>query len=537
MSVGTAVARAAPRTDQQRLTLLACILGSSAAFLDGTLVNVALPAIRADLHGGLAAQQWIVDAYLLTLGSLLLVGGSLGDVYGRRTVFANGVAAFGVASLLCAIAPSVDLLIVARALQGAAAALLVPSTLALIMDTFTDHGRAAAIGTWTAWTGISTVLGPLLGGLLIQAGSWRWIFVVNLPLVAATLWLIRRTPSSARQPGVHVDWTGAVLCVLGLAGPVFALIEQPLYGWGDIRVLTPLVAGFVVLAAFVALERRKHDPMLPLELFRIRNFSIGNVATFGFYAALSAFSFLLVVFLQQVAGYSALKAGLALMPLPILGFLLARRFGALADRLGPRLFMGAGPIVAGFGLLLLLRVGARPSYAADVLPGITAFALGLAITVAPLTAAVLSSVEAGHAGAASGANNAIARVAGLIAIAAVGAVVAARFSHSVDTHLGSRNAPARAVARAKERPLVLDVTRFPPEQHANARQVLVTASVDGYRVGIWISAGLAFAAGLVSLVGIQNPRRSVLAASCPGGAICGASTDLTPAGETVPAAA
>src|SRR5579863_6763352 len=226
----------APLSRSQRLTLLACILGSSTAFLDGTLVNVALPAIRADLHGGLATQEWIIDAYLLTLGSLLLVGGSLGDLFGRRRVFAAGVAGFGAASVLCAAAPSATTLIAARALQGVAGALLVPSTLALIMDTFPEDQRAAAIGAWTAWTGIATAVGPLAGGLLVELGSWRWIFVVNLPLIAATLWLLEHAPAGARAAGGRVDWVGGLLCALGLGGPVFALIEQPRYGWSSAHV-------------------------------------------------------------------------------------------------------------------------------------------------------------------------------------------------------------------------------------------------------------------------------------------------------------
>lgn len=517
------------RTRRQRLTLLACILGSAAAFLDGTLVNVALPSIRADLHGSLSTQEWIIDSYLLTLGSLLLIGGSLGDLFGRRRMFAAGVGGFGVASLLCALSPGAQWLIAARALQGVAGALLVPSTLALIIDTFREDQRAAAIGSWTAWTGIATVLGPLVGGTLIALTSWRWIFVVNLPLVLTTLALLKHAAPGEPLHGVRVDWPGALLCAFGLGGPIFALIEQPTYGWSDGRVSIPLIAGCALLVAFLVWEQRTASPMLPLELFRSRNFSVGNVATLALYGSLTAFTFFLVVFLQQVAGYSPLAAGAALLPMSILTFLLAKRFGALADRFGPRLFMGFGPLIAGAGLVLLLGVDQRASYVSEVLPGVTLFALGLAMTVAPLTAAVLGAVESGHSGVASGVNNAVARVAGLVAIAAVGASVAAQFATRVDDQLLTPTAsPATvaAVAKARTKPLVIDTAGFPPAERPEARAALVSASVDGYRLAIGISAGLAVLSGSISLAGIANPRRKVPAAECPGGALCGASIDV-----------
>jgi EmrB/QacA subfamily drug resistance transporter len=519
---------------RKQRTLLACILGSAVVFLDGTLVNVALPAIRAELHGGLVVQEWVVDAYLLTLGSLILVGGSLGDVLGRRRVFAAGVSGFGVASLLCGLAPDGGLLIAARALQGIAGALLVPSTLALIMDTFSEHERAAAIGSWTGWTGIATVLGPLVGGTLVQVASWRWIFFVNLPLVAATLWLVEHAPRGGRAPGARVDWTGGALCALGLAGPIFALIEQPRYGWSDPLVWVPLVAGCALLAAFLAWERRARTPMLPFALFRVRNFSAGNLATLSFYAGLGATTFFLVVFLQQVAGYSPVDAGLSLMPASVVMFLTAKRFGALADRHGPRFFMGVGPLIAGGGLLLLLRVGSHAGYLSDVFPAMMLFAIGLAMTVAPLTAAVLASVEAGHSGVASGVNNAIARIASLIAVAAVGAAVAGQFSSRIEPL--ARTAPPAAVARAEQRPLVVDVAGFPPAARAHAREVLVSASVDSFHVGVGIAAGLAILAGLISLIGVANPSRRVAAEDCSGGALYGASADCALTAEE-PAAA
>jgi len=524
-------------TRAQQLTLLACILGSSAAFLDGTIVNVALPAIRASLHGGLATQEWVVDAYLLTLGALLLVGGSLGDVYGRRRIFALGVTAFGVASLGCAAAPDSEILIGARAVQGIAAALLVPSTLALLMDTFTEHQRASAIGSWTAWTGIATVAGPLLGGLLIQIGSWRWVFVVNVPLVLATLWLVRHIPTGHKATGGDIDWIGGLLGALGLGGPIFALIEQPTYGWGDPRVWGTLLGG-LLLVAFVAWERHTSAPMLPLSMFRSANFGVGNLVTLLFYGALNVITFFVVVFLQMVAGYRPLAAGLSFLPLSILTFLLAKRFGALSDRYGPRLFMGLGPIIAGVGMLLLVRLGANPRYVTDMLPGVILFGLGLAVTVAPLTAAVLAAVSSDRAGVASGINNAVARVAGLIAIAVVGAVVAGHFSASVRNGLAdhghaavSRSAINRAASATFE---VRPPSGVPAAQRPQVHAVLQNASVDALHLTLRLAALLAIISGALGLLGIRNPQREVCAEDTPGGAICGASADLAQQAQLQP---
>jgi EmrB/QacA subfamily drug resistance transporter len=512
---------------QKRLTLLSCILGSGAVFLDATLVNVALPAIRADLHGTLATQEWIIDAYLLTLGSLLLVGGSLGDLFGRRRVFAIGVAGFGAASLLCAVAPGAGTLIAARALQGVAGALLVPSTLALLVDTFAQDERAAAIGSWTAWTGIATVIGPVVGGVLVQAASWRWIFVINVPIVLATLSLLHHAPRSARRGSAHVDWVGGGLGALGLSGPIYALIEQPSHGWGAVEVWAPLVAGVALLVAFVAWERRCSAPMLPLGMFGARNFAVGNIATFAFYGGLSAATFFVVVFLQQVAGYTPTEAGASLLPVSLVTFALAKRFGALADRLGPRLFMGLGPIVAGGGLLTLLGVDAHAPYVTEVLPGVGLFALGLAMTVAPLTAAVLGAADGGHSGVASAVNNALARVAGLVAIAAVGAAVAGQFASRVDRLVrpGSTAATRAAVARARSMPLVIDAAAFPPGERAPARATLVGASIDGFRLAIAIAGVLTLGSGAISLAGIDNGRSAARAEACPAGPFCGASTE------------
>jgi EmrB/QacA subfamily drug resistance transporter len=528
---------AAPSVPNKRLVLIACILGSGIVFLDGTVVNVALPAIQSELGGSLASQQWIVEGYLLTLSSLLLVGGSLDDLFERRTVFITGVIAFGVTSLACAVAPSVGFLIGARLLQGAAGALLVPSTLAIIVATFREQERGAAIGSWTAWTGISTVIGPLAGGALIDGVSWRLIFLLNVPFVLVTVALtLRALPrTESQQPGARVDFLGATLCALALGGLVFALIEQSRLGWSDPLVAAAGIGGALALAAFLWWERRAPSPMLPLGLFRSRNFAVGNIATLTMYAGLGGVLFFVTLFLQQVAGYSALEAGSAFLPLTALTFTLARRFGGLADRYGPHLFMGFGPLVAGAGLLLLLRLDAQVNYVTDLLPALTLFGLGLSMTVAPLTATVLGSVEEKHAGVASGVNNATARVAGLLAIAVLGAFVASAFASSVDADLAGKPlgpAARAAVAEAKGRSLTVQpANKVPPPQRAEVRSALEDASVSAFRVAIGIGAALVIAGGVASLAGIQNPRRRVPSRDCPGGALVGASTDLARAPE------
>ncbi|HEV7527841.1 MAG TPA: MFS transporter [Solirubrobacteraceae bacterium] len=512
----------------KRVTLVACILGSGIALLDGTVVNVALPTIQRALGGGLAAQQWVANGYLLTLGSLILVGGSLGDLYGERNVFALGVAAFGAASALCAVSPSIGFLVAARALQGVAGALLVPSSLAVIVNTFGASERGGAIGTWTAWGAIAGVLGPLAGGELLAIASWRWIFLINVPLAALCVWLILSViPQSARRDrhGRRVDYPGALLCALGLGGPVFALIEQPRLGWSSPSVYGPLIAGAVLLAVFGLYESRAKDPMLPLRLFRRRNFSAGNIETFAMYAGLAIVFFFLVLFLQQIGGYTPLQSGMATLPATVMMFFLSRRFGALADRFGPRFFMGAGPLIAAAGLLLFQNTGLKADYVSEVLPALLIFSLGLSLTVAPLTAAVLAGSER-EAGIASGVNNAIARVAGLLAVAALGAVVASSFSSSIDGSLAGRPlspAARQAVVEAKRRTIArADVAHVPPAERPVVARAVQDASVHAFRLGLGLSAALVSLGGLLGLIGIVNPRRAVRCEDCPGGALAGA---------------
>jgi EmrB/QacA subfamily drug resistance transporter len=414
-----------PQT-RNRLILTASILGSFVAFLDSSVVNVALPAIQRDLGGGLALQQWVVDAYLLTLGSLILVGGSLSDLFGAHRVFLIGIISFGVMSVLCAAAPDGNTLIVARALQGVTGALLTPAGLAVITATFKGEERGAAIGTWTSWTGIAFVVGPLVGGWLVTHASWRWVFLINVPFAIATAVLVAAVvPKIERDgPRPRVDMVGAVLCTLGLGGPVFALIEEPRRGFGDPLILITFLGGLLLFAAFIAWERWTPQPMLPLRLFRRRNFSVANLETVAVYAGLSCLTFFLVLFVQQLAGYTALKSGLALVPITVIVFVLSPRVGRLSMRIGPHVFMGVGPLVAGLPLLGLVRLGRHFDYWTELLPILIVFSIGLAMIVAPLTATVLADASERDAGIASGVNNAIARVAGLLGIAVVGAAVA-----------------------------------------------------------------------------------------------------------------
>jgi len=500
--------------DRRKLfTLVATILGSTIVFLDATVVNVALPAVSEDLDAGLADQQWVVEAYLLAMVSLMLVGGALGDQFGRRRMFVLGLIGFGVTSVMCALAPSAEVLIAARGLQGLAGALLVPGSLAIVAATFKGAERGKAIGTWTAWTGIATVLGPAGGGALVEALSWRAIFWVNVPLVLLTIWMARTCVKESVDPNADraIDWVGIALSAAGLGGPVYALIQQPTHGWGDPVVLVPLIGGIVLFAAFLAWESRYRHAMLDLSLFRVRNFAVTNLETLIVYAGLIGAMFFVTLFLQQTAGYSALAAGFATTPISVLLFLLSPRFGKFATATGPRLPMAAGPIVAGVGLLLLTGVSADPDYVTEVLPGVLLFGLGLAATVAPLTATALNSVDERHAGVASGINNGVSRVAGLLAIAVMGALIAGQFKSTVDDELRgtalSRQS-AEVVADAKTNPLAVPDTRELPAADADRVQsATADAAESGFALAMLVGGGLMIAGGVIAGVGIQNPRR------------------------------
>lgn len=405
-------------TPRGRAVVAASVLGSGVAFLDGTVVNVALPAIGRDLHTGLAGLQWVVDGYLLTLGALVVLGGSLGDRLGRRRVFRWGLVGFMGASLACAAAPSVGALIGARFVQGIAAALLVPVSLALVSAPFHPDDRGRAIGAWSGLSGVATAIGPFVGGFLVDSVSWRLVFVLNVPFVVAALILASRAVPESRDESARgvPDVTGAVLLAVGLAGVVHALIEGPNQGWPPVTFVTGIVGG-VGLIAFVAVELRAADPMVPLGMFRSRQFSGANLTTFAVYAALGSGTFFVVLQLQSNLGYSALEAGAALLPVTLLMLAFSEKMGGLVKVIGARIPMTVGPIVAGAGLALLAAVRPGHTYVTVVLPGALVFGAGLTITVAPLTTAVLAAAEERLTGLASAINNAVARIAGLLAVA------------------------------------------------------------------------------------------------------------------------
>ncbi|MGH8975001.1 MAG: DHA2 family efflux MFS transporter permease subunit [Acidimicrobiia bacterium] len=397
------------------------MLGSGMAFLDGTVVNVALPAIQEDLGMGTTGLQWTVDAYLVALSALVLLGGSLGDLMGRRRVFVGGLAGFVVASLLCGLAPTTGALIAARTLQGAAAAFLVPGSLALISASFVSEDRSRAVGAWSGLAGVASAGGPFLGGWLVDAGSWRLVFLLNLPLAAAATWItLRHVPESRAEDAGRPDLPGTAAITVGIAGVTYALIEGPARG-GTAPLLAG-VAGALGLAAFVVTERRAANPMLPLDLFRSAQFTGANLTTFAVYFGLGGAIFLLVLHLQLALGYPALQAGASMLPFTVIMLTLSARVGYLARRTGPRLPMTVGPLVAAAGLLLLGRISPGSGYFDAVLPGVAVFGLGMTITVAPLTSAVLAAVDDRHVGVASGVNNAVARLAGLMAVAALPAL-------------------------------------------------------------------------------------------------------------------
>ncbi|MDQ3457671.1 MAG: MFS transporter [Actinomycetota bacterium] len=408
---------------QGRWLLAATVLGSSLAMLDATVVNVALGRIGTELDAGFAGLQWTLNGYTLTLASFILLGGSLGDRLGRRRIFVFGTVWFAVASLLCGIAPNVELLVLARALQGVGGALLTPGSLAIISASLHPDDRARAIGAWSGLGGLAAAVGPFLGGYLIDVWSWRLIFLINLPLAAVVVVVaVRYVPETVDpEASPRLDLAGCVLGALGLAGLTYALIAVGDMGWTALTVVTGAV-GVLSLAGFLVVERRSDHPLVPLDLFASLQFTAANLVTFVVYGAMGGLFFLLVLDLQVVAGFSPLVSGTALLPITVLMLFLSSRAGAVAQRIGPRLPMTVGPLVCAGGVLLMLRIGRDTSYVLDVLPAVTLFGLGLAITVAPLTATVLASAADRHAGVASGVNNAVARAAGLMAVAVLPAI-------------------------------------------------------------------------------------------------------------------
>ncbi len=484
---------------QKRWVLTASVLGSSLAFVDGTVVNVALPAIQRSLNASVYQAQWVVESYALFLAALLLVGGSMGDRFGRRRVFMLGVALFGIASLACALSQTVHQLIAARAVQGVGGALLVPGSLALISANFPEQERGRAFGTWAAFSGITSAVGPLLGGWLVDRFSWAWAFAVNLPLVALVLaiawWGV---PESRReQQAGGLDLRGSLLATLGLGGVVFAFIEAPTRGWGAIEVLVGLVGGIAALAAFVVSERHHPAPMLPPRLFRQGDFTGANVLTLLLYAALGGGLFYVPLHLIQVQGLSATAAGAALLPFVAILFFLSRWAGGLVDRHGARKPLIVGPLVASAGFALLLLPGSHASYWRDFLPGIAVLGLGMAIAIAPLTTAVMNAVGAGDAGTASGVNNAMSRVAGLLAVAVFGWVMAMVFEPTLQRGLRESGLSPQLVDAVWEQRARLAAIEPPKGADAQAaqavRDAVHAAFVAGYRWIMALSVGLALA--------------------------------------------
>ncbi len=421
-AAGTPALRLA--TARGRWVVAATVLGSGMASLDATVVGIALPAIGRDFHAGVSSVQWVVDAYTLTLAGLLLLGGKLGDSYGRRRVFQVGVVWFALASLLCGLALNAPMLIAARALQGVGGALLTPGSLAILQASFAEDDRMAAIGAWSGLGGVATAVGPFLGGWLIGAVSWRLVFFINLPLAALVVVVAARHVPETKSPGPpgRLDVWGAA-CISGsLAGITYGLIAASSTGWGSVSVLVPLAAGVLLLGLFILVEAREAEPMLPLGVFASRQFSAANAVTFIVYAALGGALFLVPVTLQVVHGYSPTAAGASLLPVTFIMLLLSSRSGALASRIGPRLQMSAGPLVIGASLVLFTRIGDSGDYLTAMLPAVLVFGLGLAINVALLTATALAAAPAGHSGIASAVNNDVARAASLIAVAVLPAL-------------------------------------------------------------------------------------------------------------------
>ena len=451
-----------------RWVLLATVLGSGVASIDATVVSIALPSIGRDLDAGFAGLQWTVNGYALALASLILLGGSLGDRYGRRRVFVVGVTWFAVASLLCAVAPTIELLVAARVLQGVGGALLTPGSLAIIAASFAPQDRSRAIGAWSGMSGIASAVGPFVGGWLVAGPGWRWIFLINLPLAVVVVLVARRHVPESRDPDAapHLDVTGAALGALGLGSLTYGLIAAGRHGGPVVPV--GITLGVLALVAFVVVERRSPHPMLPPRLFADRQFSAANVVTFLVYAALGVVFFILVLQLQVVAGFSPLLSGTALLPVTVIMLALSARVGALSDQIGPRLLMGFGPIVAAAGLALLLRVGEGSTYVGEVLPGVVVFGFGISLLVAPLTSTVLASAPTRWSGVASAVNNAVARAAAMLAVAVLPVIGG----------------------------LTGDVASRPAD------------FAVGYRTVLSICIGLLVAGGLLALALIRNPVRA-----------------------------
>ena len=491
-------------------TLVATILGSSMAFIDGTAVNVALPILQADLDASITELQWVIEAYALFLAALLLVGGALGDRLGRRRIFVIGIVVFASASAWCGIAPSVGQLIAARALQGIGGALFVPGSLALIGACFTDQERGKALGTWSGASGLMAAAGPLLGGFLADTFSWRWVFYINIPIaiIVVAIALLRVPESRDPEGGGGVDWAGGLLATVGLGALVYGLIESANRGLSDPIVVASLALGVVGLVAFVFVEARVRSPMMPLGVFRSRNFAGANILTLLLYAGLGGSLFFLPLNLVLVQGYSATQAGAALLPFILLIALISRWAGGLVTRTGPKLPLVVGPAIAGVGFLLFARPEIGGSYWVTFFPAIAVFGLGMALTVAPLVTVVMGSVDQNHAGLASGINNAISRTASLLALAVFGLIALALFNGALDDRLADAGVPPAVVASLEGERVKLAAAEAPAGLEADLAaavdRAIDLAYVAAFRGIMLISAALAFASALTALLWIER---------------------------------
>src|ERR1043166_2685125 len=496
-----------------RWILAATILASSMAFIDGTVVNVALPALQTALNASAVDVQWVVEAYALLLSACLLVGGSLGDHFGRRRIFVIGVAIFAFASAACGFATNITELILARGVQGFGAALLVPGSLAIISNSFSEQERGRAIGTWSAFSAITAAIGPLMGGWLIEHVSWRAVFFINLPLALVVIWIsIRHIAETRDKQSTRVDWFGAILAALGLGALVYGLIESSQIGFNNRSVIVALVAGVVVLILFLLFESRVAYPMLPLPLFHSRTFAGTNLLTLLLYAALGGTFFFLPLNLIQVQHYSPTAAGAVLLPFILILSLLSRWAGGLVARYGPKLPLVVGPVLTAVGYLLLLLPGIGGNYWANFFPPVVVLGLGMAITVAPLTTTVMSSIAQNRAGIASGVNNAVARTAGLIAIAVFGVVMLHVFRIGLDHRLSGANLPASVAQSLQTQAIRLAAIEIPenvkPETPKLISRAIAESFVAGFRWVMVIGVMLAVASAVTALFWIAATQRS-----------------------------
>jgi EmrB/QacA subfamily drug resistance transporter len=490
--------------------LVASVLGSSMAFIDGSVVSVALPVLQRELGAPVSSAQWVVEAYQLFLSSLVLVGGALSDRFGRRRIFVLGTVVFAGASLSCGVSPGIGMLIASRAAQGVGGALLVPSSLAMLGAAHSERERGRAVGAWSAWTSIAAAVGPALGGWLVQAISWRAVFLVNLPIAAVVVGIAARRVRETRGPSRTLDVAGAAAVTLALALLVFGLIETPAAGAGSPRAWAPMAAGAAGLAVFVLLERRAKDPMVPLGLFRRKTFAAANLLTLFLYGALAAMFFFLPFVLIQARGYSPAASGASVLPLVLVVAALSRRSGAAADRIGPRLPLTVGPLVAGAGFALLALLPADAPYAAGLLPGLLVLGLGIAITVAPLTTTVLNSVDRGDQGTASGINNAIARMAALLAVAGFGILAIGAFDRELRARLDAARVSPAVRERVESERARLGALKPPPGASATEARAIREGVASGLEAAFrdvnLLCAGLGGLAGLCAAVGVRRRK-------------------------------